>query len=154
MKSNQELFKKTFDSVSFAISIVRVSDNQIIDINEAYLRMVEYHKEEVVGHTAKELQVFPNYEEREKIARLVYDGSQIRNQEIDVRTKSGKILRALFSVDLINFDNQPHFVGSLINITDRKKAEEALRESEARLSSVLDNTRDVIVSFNLKTESL
>ena len=113
--------------------------------------MVEYHKEEVVGHTAKELQIFPNYVEREKIARLVRDGSQVRNQEIDVRTKSGKILRALFSVDLINFDNQPHFLGSLINITDRKKAEEALIRSEERLSSVLDNTRDVIVSFNLKT---
>ncbi len=151
LKSNQELFKRTFDSVSFAVSIVRVSDNQIIDINEAYLRMVEYHKEEVVGRTAKELKVFPNYEEREKIARLVHDGSQVRNQEIDVRTKSGKILRALFSVDLINFDNQPHFLGSLINITDRKKAEEALRGSEERLSSVLDNTRDVIVRFNLKT---
>ena len=152
LKSNQELFKKTFDSVSFAVSIVRVSDNQIIDINEAYLRMIEYNKEEVVGHTAKELQVFPNYEEREKIARLAHDGKQVRNQEIDVRTKSGKILRALFSVDLINFDNQPHFLGSLINITDRKKAEEAVKRSEERLSAVLDNTRDVIVSFNLKTE--
>ena len=134
LKSSQELFKKTFDSVSFAVSIVRASDNQIVDINEAYLRMVEYHKEEVVGHNAKELQVFPNYEEREKIAHLVNDGNQVCNQEIDVRTKSGKILRALFSVDLINFDNQPHFVGSLINITDRKKAEEALRGSEERLS--------------------
>ena len=134
LKSNQELFKKTFDSVSFAVSIVRASDNQIVDINEAYLRMVEYQKEEVVGHTAKELQIFPNYEEREKIARLVHDGSQVRNQEIAVKTKSGKILRALFSVEMINFDNQPHFLGSFINITDRKKAEEALRESEERLS--------------------
>ena len=133
LKSNQELFKKTFDGVSFPISIVRASDNQIVDINEAYLRMVEYHKEEVVGHTAKELQIFPKYEEREKIARLVHDGSQVRNQEIDVRTKSGKILRALFSVDLINFDNQPHFLGSIINITDRKKAEEALKESERNI---------------------
>ena len=96
LKSSQELFKKTFDSLSLAISIVRVSDNKIVDINEAYLRMVEYPKEEAVGHTAKELQVFPEYEEREKIARLVLDGSQVRNQEIDVRTKSGKILRALF----------------------------------------------------------
>ena len=130
LKNSQELFQKTFHSVSFPISIVRVSDNQIVDINEAYLRMVEYNKEEVVGHTTKELQVFPNYEEREKITRLVRDGNTVRDQEIDVMTKSGKILRALFSVDLINYDNQPHFLGSIIDITERKKAEEALQDSE------------------------
>ena len=58
LKSNQELFKKTFDSVSFAVSIVRVSDNQIIDINEAYLRMIEYNKEEVVEHRLKSFKYF------------------------------------------------------------------------------------------------
>jgi PAS domain S-box-containing protein len=145
LKSNQELFKKTFDSVSFAVSIVRVSDNQIVDINEAYLRMVEYRKEEVVGHTAKELQIFPNYDEREKIARLVHDGRQVRNQEIDVRTKSGKILGALFSVETINFNNQPHFLGSLINITDRKKAEEELKKKAA----LLDISYEAIFSWDL-----
>ena len=156
LKSNQELFKKTFDSVSFAVSIVRVSDNQIVDINEAYLQMVEYHKEEVVGHTAKELQVFPNHEEREKIARLVHEGSQVLNQEIDVRTKSGKILRALFSVDLINFDNQPHFLGSLINITDRKKAEEKthmILESIAESYFEFDNEWRY-VDVNLKSQEI
>ena len=71
--------------------------------------------------------------------------------EKHVRTKSGVERIVLLNVNELELGGQRYAISTLQDITERKRAEEALQESEERFRSVLDNTRDVIVRVDLQT---
>ena len=71
LRQSQELFSKAFHSISFPVSLARVSDNQFVDVNDAFLKLIGYTSEEVIAHTSKELNLFPKYSEREEFVRIL-----------------------------------------------------------------------------------
>ena len=138
LKKSEELFSKAFHSISFPVSLARVADNQFVDANEAFLKMIGYNREEVIGHTSKQLNMFPNYAEREESVRKLLRNESVNNQEIDIQTKDGKIIRGLFSVVMVDINNQQHMLSSLVDITERKRLQKELNEYTKNLESLVE----------------
>ena len=138
LKESEELFSQAFHSISFPVSLARVSDNRFVDVNDSFLQMIGYNREEVVGHTSKELKMFPNYSEREEFIRLLQKQGSIRNREIDIETKSCCIRRVLFSVELISINQQQHMLSSLIDITERRRLESEIQSYTKELEALVE----------------
>ena len=134
LRQSEERFSKVFHASPVSITITRLSDGLILDVNESLLRMLGYHREEVIGHTSAELNVWDNPDERKKVVQLLREKGSIHDIEISFRTKLGEIRQAFTSLELLVLGGEPCLLSLAHDITDRKRAEEALHEKEQILS--------------------
>ncbi|MFL5801626.1 MAG: chemotaxis protein CheB [Roseiflexaceae bacterium] len=126
---SEERFAKAFKSSPVPSAIILVDDGRIIDANDAWQVLFGYSREETLGRTTIELDIV-SAEVSEQLFETMRVQSRIRNQEITVRTKPGELLDVLFSLEEIELDSQRCLLGILVNITERKHLEAALRQSQ------------------------
>ncbi len=127
---SEERFSKAFNSSPIGISIQRLADGFQIDVNETILQMFEFCRQEVIGHTTFELNIFTCQNQHEEYTHLLQEQGSIHNLEATFRTKTGKLINTIMSIDKLSIPGQDLVLTTLEDITDRKKAEEALRRSE------------------------
>src|SRR5688572_15165272 len=132
LQKSQERFSKAFLSSPAGLVISSLVDGKLIEANEAYLLMTEYQREEVIGRTTTELNLTSAAERNRLIERLREKG-ELRNFEMQLQTKSGKLVDMLFSSLQIELDGVPHLLSTTIDITERKRAEEEIRKLNIEL---------------------
>ena len=131
-KMAEERFSKAFHSSPVALSISRISDGIFLDINQSFLNLFGYNREEVVGQKATDLKIYYDPTDRKEIVRLLEQEGKVFNHEVSAMTKTGTEIRALTSAEKIEIDGQLSIIWTTIDITERNKAEERLKESEER----------------------
>jgi PAS domain S-box/diguanylate cyclase (GGDEF) domain len=124
---SEEHFSKAFNGSPIAMSIHILKSGRILDANESFCRLVGFKREQVLGHTVDELGIWVDPETIELVARKLYDNEQIHGLEINSRSKSGEQQVVLFSAEIIDINNKPCVLNIIMDITDRKKAEEEIR---------------------------
>jgi PAS domain S-box-containing protein len=129
LKLSEEKFSKAFKNSPTAMTLTRLRDGKIIDVNDSALELFGFTLEESVGQTVIGLGVWANPAEREELAKTLKEKRYVRNQEIVLKRKDGTRINTIASVSLIEIDNEPYLMSSVVDITERKKAEEALKQS-------------------------
>jgi signal transduction histidine kinase len=111
LRESEEKFAKVFHSSPLVITITRLADGRFIDVNETFVQMTGYTREEALGHTPIEMGFWVNPNRRtEGLAQL-----------------------CLVSADTLEINGEKCVVTVLTDITERKEAEEALHELNALL---------------------
>jgi len=146
---SEKKFSDAFHTSPAGIIITRIEDGRFIDVNDAFLLMFEFSREEVIGHTSIELNILTPKERARLIGAQIESGG-LRNAELPARSKSGKSLTVLFSSKPIEWEGETQHITTLIDITDRKRAEEALREREDQYRDLVDNMRDLVCTHDLQ----
>ncbi|MEW6160656.1 MAG: PAS domain S-box protein, partial [Verrucomicrobiota bacterium] len=134
LRSSEERFAKVFRSSPVAIAISTVEDGCLIDLNEAYRKMFGYERAEMVGRNAAEL-IWVDPKRRGDFVRLLRAHHFVHNFEAQFRTKSGEVREGMGSAELIQLDGKPRILSLIHDVTDRKRAEEKLRQSEMQLAT-------------------
>lgn len=142
-KSQEQFFKGFFSSPD-PISINRLADGRFVEVNKAYLELCGYQREEIIGFTDLQLRVWANLKDRAYLIREVIQKGSLHNFEAILRMKSGKMLTFLISAQTFEFNDQAHLMVTAINITQRKQEETTLRQSEAKLAKIFNNSPDPI----------
>lgn len=139
LREAEEKFSKAFHSNLSGITISSLEEGQYLEINRAFLNIMGYQREEVIGHSARELNVWESPGDREKFIQHLHELGRIREEEYAFRTKSGEMRNVLISADVIELAGKAHLLGTLQDISERKRAEKALHESEARFRLVFES---------------
>jgi PAS domain S-box-containing protein len=143
LHESQEMFSKTFQVGPAGMTITRISDGKFINANESFCNMFEFDLNEVIGHTSTELNMW-SPEERKKIIHQQIESGGLKNYELKAQAKSGNLIYLLFSSREIIIKGETCHLTTLIDITDRKQAEEKLRESRAALDAALASMTDAV----------
>ena len=136
LRESEEKFRLAFDASPDAVSISRLEDGLCVDINAGFTRVMGFAREEVIGKTSLELNIWHDPEDREKLTRGLLQNGYYDNLEAIFRHKNGSVRTALMSARIIALKNVPHIISITRDITDRIKAERALKRSEDYLFSV------------------
>jgi PAS domain S-box-containing protein len=128
LRKSEERFFKAFHSSPVGMNITSLKDARVVEVNESLLQLSEYSREEVIGHNSAELHI-RSPEEQRKMSLIIFEKGRLRNYENQIRTKTGKLKTILSSVERIAFHGQEHIISTDVDITERKKAEEALKEA-------------------------
>ena len=139
-QSAEEKFAVAFRSSPDAIAITTLDQGRLIDVNDSFLEISGYARKELIGKTARELNLWINPEDSAQLTQLLQESGCVRNLEFDFRTKSGEARTMLLSAELISLEDTPCVLAASKEIGDRKRAELALRESEARYRSLYNHT--------------
>jgi PAS domain S-box-containing protein len=140
LKESEEKFSKAFQSNAVLMAISSIEEGTFLEINDIFCQKLGYERHEVLGKTSKELTLFPDYRQREEVAQIVREKGYARNCEVLIQTKNGNLLYGLFSADIIYLKEKPYLLTVMNDITEQKRAEEALKESELNYRTVADLT--------------
>jgi PAS domain S-box-containing protein len=133
LQESEEKFSKAFNSSTNAICITTLKDNHFIEINESFTRFTGYTYEEIIGRSASELKLWVKPEELELWMNTLQKDGRVFNQEFSSRNKSGEIRIGLSSAEVINIKGEPCRIVVVTDITERKKAEDALGQALSNL---------------------
>ena len=129
-KNAEETFRKAFNANPEPITIATISEGRYIDVNESFLRVTGYSREEVLGRTSGELKFWEGPEDRARFINLLGRQGWVRDLEITFRTKSGEIRMALDSAETIDVAGQECAIAIFRDITDQKTLEKQLRQTQ------------------------
>lgn len=126
-------FAKAFCSSPIALTLTSALDNRYIEVNETFEQATGWKRDEVIGRTPFDIGIWVDPREREELVKLVLDQKGYRSVEVRYRRKDGSEGVALGSGELVEVAGEPCILSAIVVITDRKRAEEALRTKEAEL---------------------
>jgi two-component system cell cycle sensor histidine kinase/response regulator CckA len=149
LRQSEATFRVLAETAKSAILIAQ--GPKLVYINPFAEALVGYSKEELLSMDASGL-VHPDFRELVRArgqARLRGDRSPSR-YELKILTKSGDEVWLDFAASPMEFEGKPALLGTAFDITERKRAEDALRASEERYRDLVENARDIIYSHDLK----
>jgi len=134
----EERFEKTFRSSPMAMVVSSFKEGRILDANPAFLKMHALEGEEAIGRTGIELGLWDDPGERDRIAARLKAAGWLVNIERVFRKKSGESGAWLYSVELIEVQGEPCALILINDITELKKAEQLVKDSEARYRNIVE----------------
>ncbi len=126
-----------------ALTVHRMSDGTFIDVNSIFTCLAGWSREEVVGHTAPELQLVNSTTAAQLRSRLETLG-ELHNAETVFRTRGGELRRVLLSTALVELHGGMHAITTFVDITERKRAEEEVREHKRRLAAIIETEPECV----------
>ena len=140
LRESEERFRQVYEHM--AVGVARVSlEFQIKGANEAYCRMLGYREEELIGKHLRDIThpkiVEENLRKQSQLAAGEIDHYRMEKRFIQ---KSGRVVYGVLDANLVrDSEGKPlYFLGSVLDISDRKQAEEALQESEEKYRSMME----------------
>jgi PAS domain S-box-containing protein len=138
-------FQKAFHASPVASCVHRQEDGQIIDINEEFAHFFGYARAEMLGRTTAELDFLVDPAEGAHLAEAMKGG--IRDVETSVRTRAGEIRTILLAMEPIELGGVPCALTMFTDITQRKQAEEAVRQLSSALTLAEQRERRRLASI-------
>lgn len=127
LRESEEKFSKAFENSPDAITITSVADGLLVDINRTFTTLSGYSRDECIGRTSVELELWVNADDRDRyVARLTNEG-RVLDFEADFRTKTGMTRTCSVSGEFIEIGGKPYILGVIQDNTERKRAEDMIR---------------------------
>jgi PAS domain S-box-containing protein/putative nucleotidyltransferase with HDIG domain len=141
VRESEERFSTVFRSSPVGITLSRLEDGRFVDVNPAFLRMVGYARDESVGRTSLQVGVW-DPEDRARVVGVLRSQGKVEGVELRFWRKSGEEGTMLGSGELIRLGGEDHMLAMVVDITERKRTEAQLRESEERYRIAIEHSND------------
>ena len=142
IKLSEEKFSKAFQSNSALMALSHFEDGTYIDVNDTFLKTLGFSRDEVIGKKSTELYLFANVDQRNTIIEEMKQNGTAKDIEVTIRTKDGSLRDGLFSADTIYIGKDLCLLTVMLDITERKRMEKILQESEEKYRTVANFTYD------------
>ncbi|MCK5097273.1 MAG: PAS domain S-box protein, partial [Desulfobacteraceae bacterium] len=136
LKQSEEKFKTIFLTSPNAITLTSVKDGIYTDISDGFTKMLGYTREEAVGKSSVELNIWNNIKDREHLLSGLKKYGFVEDMEAEFRKKDGQIRTGLMYAHLLDIDNKKTILAVTQDITGKKQAQDALETSEKEMESI------------------
>ena len=147
VKDSEERFRRIFQSSPVAMGMSTLVDGRLLAVNESYIRMLGYSREEIIGRTVQDLQIWVFPEERQRMVQAIEQYGSVQGMEFRFRTKVGKIITILGSLEPMQWGSESCLLFINVDITERKRLEEQLRQT-TKMESIGTLAGGVAHDFN------
>lgn len=150
LRHSEEKFSKAFRCSPNPITLSTMADGRFIDANTSFLNLFDMTAEQTIGHTAKALGLWANPSDRTEMIQELQTQGYVRNREYEFCTRSRCVRSVLYSAEKIRIDGQDCLLSVYNDITERKQAEESLRESELRFRTLVEQAADAFFVVDVR----
>ncbi len=143
LRQSEVKFARLFDASPVPLIVSRLDNRNMVDVNKALVARFGYGRDELIGRSTVDLSIIAPEARAMLFERLQREG-RLADAELQVTCKDGTARDCLGYAEIIELPGGPHLLISLIDITDRKRAEQLLRDSEERFRLVVENSPSAI----------
>ncbi|MCB9134866.1 MAG: PAS domain S-box protein [Anaerolineales bacterium] len=126
LRASETRFATIFRNSPVGICISNLSDETLTEVNEAFLQVFGYKREEVIGHSSLALNMWEKPDLRGQLIQKLYRGEKLRNLELLIRKKSGELREIQISAEIVTINQEEYLLNLITDISEHKRAEEAL----------------------------
>jgi PAS domain S-box-containing protein len=153
-KRSEEKFARAFRSSPVGLAVTRFSDGTFLEVNQATMSFLGYELDEMIGRTTVDLGLWPKLEERQSLLDDLARNGSVRGREISFPTKQGNIVVCDYSAELFEVDGETCVLSVLLDITERRYMEQALKANEELLRLFVKHTPAAIAMFDTEMNYL
>ncbi|VVQ36577.1 helix-turn-helix transcriptional regulator [Pseudomonas fluorescens] len=123
LRQSEERFAKAFRLTPVPILICSADEQQVIDVNQAFLETLAYDSEDVLGNTVTQLDFIDDSGARTRLLAALEKNGRVDRVDVRVRKKDAELLECALSADTVNIQDMPCYLLVLMDITERKRTE-------------------------------
>lgn len=123
LRESEDKFRTTFDFNPDAVTISRLDDGCYLDVNQGFTRITGFSRDEVIGKTVLELNLWHDPADRNKLVQGLREKGFYQNLQTQFRLKDDSVITALISARLISLKGITHLLSVTRDITEMKKFE-------------------------------
>ena len=128
LRASEARYRTVFLTSPDLVDVNRLDDGTYVDANEAYLNILGFKREEIIGRTSSELNIWADPRDRQNFVQMLRRNSTCRNLEARFRKKNGEIFSGLVSAAVTEIDGVSCIVSVTKDISDVKEAAEKIRD--------------------------
>jgi len=128
-RESEVRFRTVFQTSPDAVTISRLDDGLIIDVNEGFTRLSKYSEQEIKGKSSLDVNIWHDPKDREKMVARLQEEGQLENFEAEFKRKDGQVITGLLSTKVIMLNAEPHILAVTRDVTDWKTAQKKLQAS-------------------------
>jgi PAS domain S-box-containing protein len=148
LRESEQRFQRAFRNNPAAMAIVWTENQRIVEVNDAFLGLLDRRIEEVVGRTVDEIQLIAGERERERFSAALAAGEQLRHLELRISAGNGELRHISLSMDAFELAGQRFMLAVALDLSARVQAEEALRDREEVFRSISAAAQDGIIMID------
>ena len=133
LQESEERFSKAFRASPDVLVISRLADGKILEVNESFVSLSGYNRDEVLGKSTIDLGLYVDPTDRQRALSILKEHNYVRDFEFLMKLRSGKGRLVSFSAEPLELGGERCWLTIVRDITERKQAEEALRRSEEQM---------------------
>ncbi|NLL11296.1 MAG: PAS domain S-box protein [Methanomicrobiales archaeon] len=141
---SEEKFSKAFQSAGTLMAIT--IDRIYIDVNKRFLDTLGYTRNEVIGRSSSDLNLFVNEGDRERVTQEIREKGHCEKSKILIRGKDGRILTGIFSADIIHIQDKEALLTIMNDVTEMIRLSDALISANKKLNLLSSITRHDILN--------
>lgn len=126
LKQSEERFRSAFLTMPDALAISRLEDGLFLEVNDGFIPLSGWSREEIIGKTSIELNIWNWPDERQKFATALRERGECKNLEAEFKTKDGRIWVGIVSAHVITLDGTACVMSITHDITESKKSQELI----------------------------
>ena len=139
LRISEERFRVAFQTSPDSMNITRLEDGLYVEVNESFTAITGYPREEAIGKTAFELNIWEDHKDRDHYVAEIKKNGYVKNLKVKFRVKDGSIKYGLISSKIIKLGNVPHILSATKDISDLIQVEKKLQESKELFYNAFNN---------------
>ncbi|MBD2500940.1 PAS domain-containing sensor histidine kinase [Anabaena azotica] len=143
LRNLAQKFSTAFNCSPDPISISTLKEGRYIEVNDSFVKLSGYERDEVIDRTTWELNIWVNEGDRTKLLQELQTQGLVRDRQIRLRCKSGKIITVQVSAEVIELDGIPHILAVTHDITERQQTEAKLLQAAQQQAELYQKLTDL-----------
>lgn len=136
-EDSERLYATAFETTLDAIAITSLEDGIYVDVNQAFINMTGYTRQELIGRSSLEMSIWANPQDRQNFSQKLREKKSRLNFETQFRKKNGDIFWGMFSVSPMSFNGLPCLLSITRDVTEAKAAQAELASHRDRLEQLV-----------------
>lgn len=130
VEESSQKFRAVFEHSPIAVALTNQPEGSFSEINQEFIDLFGYSREEAIGKTSMELGVWLNEADRNRYRQQLVNNGFVHNFEVDMRRKDGDVFTVLFSSSMLDIAGKSLALSALIDISEQKRLQKQLQQTQ------------------------